>query len=232
MSRLTYDPNARKPEDSGFFLVLEGIDATGKTTVAKMIVEYLKAHGVEPIHTREPGGTPAAEVLREKVLWGAGTGTDDWCHMTEALLYIASRVQHTEVLIKPSLQAGKLVFCERYYDSTYAHQGGGRKIDVPTLKALHELTIGDFKPDLIILLDGEPEVLRERMVNRGNLDRLEKEGIDFQHRSREIHLQQVMDDPGRYIVVDVNRSIEEVFAQIEPALQNILKYKFKHANVV
>jgi len=216
----------------GFFIALEGIDATGKSTIANMVTEFMQRQEVDFIRTREPGGTPSAEILRELVIWGTGEGKDDWTHMTEALLYLASRVQHTEVLIKPSLQAGKMVFCERYYDSTYAHQGGGRKIDVPTLKALHELTIGDFKPDLIILLDGEPEVLRERMVNRGNLDRLEKEGIDFQHRSREIHLQQVMDDPGRYIVVDVNRSIEEVFAQIEPALQNILKYKFKHANVV
>jgi dTMP kinase len=208
----------------GYFIVLEGIDATGKTTMAGKITQWFRDHGVDPIHTREPGGTPAAEQLREKVLWGAGESADDWCNMTEALLYLASRVQHTEVLIKPSLQEGRLVFCERYYDSTYAHQGGGRKIDVPTLKALHKLTIGEFKPDLIILLDGDPEVLRKRMLDRVRLDRLEQTGLDFQVRSRAIHLEQVHEDPGRYLVVNTECSIDEVFAQIEPELQRIVKY--------
>ena len=213
----------------GFFIALEGIDATGKTTIANMVSEFMQRHEVDFIRTREPGGTPSAEILRELVIWGTGEGKDDWCHMTEALLYIASRVQHTEVLIKPQLEAGKLVFCERYYDSTYAHQGGGRKIDVSTLKQLHALTIGNFKPDLIILLDGDPVNLQERMIARGKLDRLEKEGLEFQQRSRQIHLEQVQEDPGRYLVVNVERPIEEVFADIEKELLNILKHHFKKA---
>lgn len=213
----------------GFFIALEGIDATGKSTIANMVTEYMERHGVDFIRTREPGGTPSAEALRELVLWGTGDHNDDWCHMTEALLYLASRIQHTEVLIKPQLQAGKLVFCERYYDSTYAHQGGGRKIDVPTLKQLHALTLGSFKPDIIILLDGDPIVLQERMIARGKLDRLEKEGLEFQQRSRQIHLDQVKEDPGRYLVVNVECPIEEVFAQIEPTLSSVLKYGIKKA---
>lgn len=213
----------------GFFIALEGIDATGKTTIANMVSEFMQRHEVDFIRTREPGGTPSAEILRELVIWGTGEGKDDWCHMTEALLYIASRVQHTEVLIKPQLEAGKLVFCERYYDSTYAHQGGGRKIDVPTLKQLHALTIGSFKPDLIILLDGDPVVLRHRMIGRGRLDRLEKEGLEFQQRSRQIHLEQVREDPGRYLMVNVERPLEEVFAEIEQALLSVLKHHFKKA---
>ncbi len=213
----------------GFFIALEGIDATGKSTIAGMVAEFMERHEVDFIRTREPGGTPSAEILRELVIWGTGEDKDDWCHMTEALLYIASRVQHTEVLIKPQLQAGKLVLCDRYYDSTYAHQGGGRKIDIPTLKQLHALTIGGFKPDLIILLDGDPVNLQERMIARGKLDRLEKEGLEFQQRSRQIHLEQVQEDPGRYLVVNVERPIEQVFAEIEKELLNILKYHFKKA---
>ncbi len=214
----------------GFFLVLEGIDGTGKTTIASMIEKFFLEQGIDIVRTREPGGTPSAEALRELVLWGTGRYNDDWCRMAETLIYLASRVQHTEVLIKPSLQLGKLVFCERYCDSTYAHQGGGRKIDVPTLKQLHALTIGNFKPDLIILLDGDPEVLRHRIIGRSpldSLDRMEQEGLEFQQRSRQIHLDQAREDPGRYLLVNVERPIEEVFAEIEQTLLGVMKHRFK-----
>lgn len=211
-------------ERKGFFVVLEGIDGSGKTTVAKAISEFFTEQGTNFLHTREPGGTVAAERLRDLVLWGV-SGAEDWCDMTEALLYLASRVQHTEYLIKPALDVGKVVFCERYYDSTYAHQGGGRKIDVPTLKTLHQLTIGDFKPDLIILLDGDPHVLKERMTGRERLDRLESTGIEFQERSRVIHLEQAQKDPSRYLVIDVHQSLETCVTQIKTTLKGVaLRY--------
>jgi dTMP kinase len=208
----------------GVFVVFEGIDGAGKTSAINYAEEWLKESQLPYIRTREPGGTPTAEIIREGILHGfhGQPSEDDFTNWTEALLYMAARAQHVEKVIRPALDAGKVVICDRFCDSTFGHQGGGRGLDVEKLKQLHNIVFGSLYPDITFLLDGDPAVFRERLEQRGGQkDRLERTPLDFVIRSREVHLACAADDPERYIVVDAMQPLQDVQSQLIPGLMEI-----------
>ena len=141
--------------EKGLFISFEGADGTGKTTQIERIASWLEKQGYEVVCTREPGGTKAAEKIRALVL----DAELAMGHKTETLLYLAARADHIKQLIEPALQAGKMVLCDRFSDSTFVYQGRGRGMDLKTLKMLDDFATGNLHPDLTILLDGDPEDL-------------------------------------------------------------------------
>lgn len=193
----------------GKFLVLEGGDGAGKTTAAEFIVKTLKDLGVDVVHTREPGGTPIAEGLRETLLKPNPPG-ETMHPLTELGILCASRAQHLQTKIHPALEAGQWVFCERYVDSTYAYQGVARGQDIEAIVAAEKIFTGGFRPDHVILLDADPELLKERMAGRKSLDRLEKEVMTFHQNVRKGFLERAEQYFDQYLIVDATQSIEEV----------------------
>ena len=152
----------------GIFVTFEGIEGSGKSTQVRMLVEYLKEHKLDYITTREPGGTPIAESIRTLLL---DPGNAEMLPATELLLYCASRAQHTGELILPALAAGKIVICDRYYDSTYAYQGAARRLDEQMIETLTKMATFDTQPDLTVLLDVPVQAGLLRIKDR-TLDRL------------------------------------------------------------
>ncbi|MDX7985775.1 dTMP kinase [Xenorhabdus sp. 12] len=194
------------------FIVIEGLEGAGKTTAIKTVVETLKQYGISDlIFTREPGGTPLAEKLRELIKQGIeGEILTD---KAEVLMLYAARVQLVENVIKPALAKGTWVVGDRHDLSSQAYQGGGRGIDQNLMTSLRGAALGDFCPDLTIYLDLPPEVGLKRARERGELDRIEKESLDFFNRTREKYLEFVMSDD-RIKKVDATQSLEEVQANI------------------
>lgn len=221
-------------------IAFEGIDGAGKTEASKWFAEALEKAGVNCTRTREPGGTPLAEAVRELTIWGIPNIEEDFPPMAEALLYNASRSIHLQNMILPFLAKGVTVVTDRFCDSTYGHQGGGRGLCVEKLRQLHDLAHDGFVPDITFLFDGSPSLFKERMDNRNALaqaehiaagrlpsvDRLERQPIEFQQRSRQVHLDQVARDPDRYVVIDAEQSEAAVQAQLMPHLMAIVNRIF------
>lgn len=208
------------------FIALEGVDGSGKTGASIWFHAELVKAGIKAIRTREPGGTPLAEAVRELTIWGIPNNEgEDYPPMAEALMYNASRSIHLHNLILPQLAQGVTVVTDRFCDSTYGHQGGGRGMDIEKLKQLHQLAHDGIVPDLTFLFDGDPAVFKARMVSR-NPDRLEKQPIDFQHRSRQAHLDQAATDPSRYVIIDAEQSEAAVRAQLLPHVMAIVNRIF------
>lgn len=205
----------------GLLIAFEGIDGSGKSTAIGYVHELFQEAKLECIRTREPGGTPLSEKIREMVLWGNTGMEEDFPDWAEVCLYNASRATHTQNLIVPRLAQGCVVLTDRYCDSTYAHQGGGRGLDITKLKAMHQIVNDGIVPDITFLFDGSPDVFRARMAAR-QPDRLEKMPIDFQRRSRQVHLDLAAENPERYIMIDAERSAEDVRAQLLPAVMQII----------
>lgn len=211
----------------GFFLTIEGCEGAGKTTAKGVVLQWLKAAGHEFIETREPGGTPLAEQLRNLVLSEHEEIVTD---TTELLMVFAARSQNLSQRIEPALAEGKVVVCDRFTDATYAYQGGGRGIDEQRIAILERLVQGDRRPDMTLLLDIEPELGLARAKGRaieqgGSLDRIEQEAIEFFHRVRNVYLERAQRFPNQYLVIDGGRSIAEVEASIIKALQERLGNK-------
>jgi dTMP kinase len=202
----------------GLFITFEGADGTGKTTQIAKVASWLREQGYEVICTREPGGTKAAERIRELVLDAELTIS----HKTETLLYLAARADHIAQLIRPALQAGKIVLCDRFSDSTFVYQGSGRGVELQTLKMLDDFATSSLHPDLTILLDGEPEELAIRRNARGVVDRFELEGLAFQKKIREAFLALAASEPTRIHVIDALQSEENVLDEILTDLQRLL----------
>ncbi|WP_373356221.1 dTMP kinase [Pseudoroseicyclus sp. CXY001] len=202
----------------GRFFTFEGIDGSGKSTQARRLAAALEAEGHEAILTREPGGAPGAEAIRELVLTGE---PDRWSPETEILLFTAARRDHLERLIRPSLEAGKLVLCDRFADSTRVYQGLTRGDLTKTVDALHELMIG-LEPDVTFLLDADPETSLRRGLTRGGELRFEGFGLDMQERARAGFLALAAAAPARFRVIDANRSEEEIAADILAAAKEAL----------
>ena len=211
----------------GLFIALEGIDGSGKSSAMAFIRQFLEDAKVPSKFTREPGGTPAAEKIRDLVLWGTNEHTDDFSNWAEACLYNASRSTHLQNMVLPSIEDGYFVVSDRFCDSTFAHQGGGRNLSLDDLKTLHRIVCWDIKPDVTFLLDGDPLMVRKRMSDQGRkFDRLEQQPIEFQYKSRAIHLQMMEEDPERYILIDAEQNQESVQAQLIPHLMAIInKYR-------
>ncbi|NDK97727.1 dTMP kinase [Photorhabdus bodei] len=197
---------------NGKFIVIEGLEGAGKTSAMKTVVEILQQHGIQNlIFTREPGGTPLAEKLRGLIKQGVeGEPLTD---KAEVLMLYAARVQLVENVIKPALARGTWVVGDRHDLSSQAYQGGGRGIDKNLMTSLRDTVLGDFRPDLTIYLDLPPQIGLLRARERGELDRIEKESIDFFDRTRSRYLEFAAQDK-RIVTVDAAQPIEQVQADI------------------
>lgn len=205
---------------TGLFITLEGVDGAGKSTHMKWLPDFFKNQGLDVVMTREPGGTPVGEKLREILLH------DAMSQETEALLMFASRQENINQLIKPALAAGKLLLCDRFTDSTYAYQGGGRHFDLNKIAALENWVQEGLNPDLTLLFDVPLAVSRERLGRSGvSLDRFEQENDAFFEAVRGAYLQRAATEPHRFLLIDSTRPFEEVRALIETRLLQFIRLK-------
>ncbi len=203
----------------GKFITVEGIDGAGKTALVSTVVSTIQSAGIDIITTREPGGTSLGEQLRNLVL----TPENDFCADAEVLTIFAARAQHLDQLILPELHAGKWVLCDRFTDSTYAYQGGGRTVDNQRIGVIEEWVQGDFRPDLTLLLDAATETGQSRIRNNnGSLDRFEMEDLDFHERVRETYHEIAAKEPDRVKVIDANKTELEVCNIARDLMNNFL----------
>lgn len=203
----------------GKFITLEGCEGVGKSTNLEFIREYLESHQIPLIVTREPGGTPVAEQIRTLLL---EKNNEAFSEQAELLLMFAARSQHIKHVIRPALNAGKWVLCDRFTDATYAYQGGGRRMDIHTIESLEQLVQGTLRPDLTLLLDAPIEVGMKRARKRGQLDRFESEKMSFFESVRRAYLLQAELNPQRIKVINANQALADVHLTIMEILQRIL----------
>ena len=196
---------------TGKFITLEGIEGVGKTTNREYIRSLLEQTGKPCVETREPGGTPLGEALREMLLEHKHEGMSS---DAELLMMFASRAEHLHKVILPALEAGKNVLCDRFTEATYAYQGGGRGINDKKIAELENWVQGELRPDLTIILDAPVETGRDRAGRRSAPDRIEKEQNDFFERVRQTYLQLANHYPHRITVVDASIALEQVQKQI------------------
>jgi dTMP kinase len=194
------------------FVTFEGLDGSGKTTQAALLAESLREDGVEVVATREPGGTPLGERIRDLVLHG-----DHVAPWAEAALYAASRAQHVDKVIRPALDRGATVVCDRYVDSSVAYQGVGRGLGLDEVLALNLVVVGGLLPDRTVLVEIDPETAAERVGSSG--DRIERDGIALWRRVADAYRALAEGDPERYVVVDGRRPIAEVAEEIRDLLR-------------
>ena len=202
----------------GVFITIEGIEGVGKSTNLAHIESVLKAHQIDYVVTREPGGTPLAEQLRTILL--DKTRVID--SRAELLMMFAARAQHVEELIKPALAEGKWIICDRFTDSTYAYQGGGRGLDQEVIQQLETVALGNFRPDHTLLLDVAVTVGLSRAAATGEKDRFEVESNEFFSRVRQVFLDRAADEPDRFHCVDAGLSLDQVQATISQWLEGII----------
>jgi dTMP kinase len=198
------------------FITLDGIDGAGKSTNLTIMKAWFEKHQLPVLFTREPGGTPAGEALRE-ILLNPATQVS---LRTETLLMFAARQQHLETVILPALKNGTHVVSDRFTDATFAYQGGGRGVPLQDIATLEYWVQGDFRPDLTLLLDVPLEVSMARINQTREKDRFEQEEAEFFNRVREVYLQRANEQPERYAVIDSSQSLDAVKNQIETALDN------------
>jgi len=206
--------------DRGKFITVEGIEGAGKSSNLDFIRHLLESSGKEVLFTREPGGTPLGEEVRQLLLGHRHTGMAD---DTELLLMFAARAEHLEQKIKPALDAGIWVLCDRFTDASYAYQGGGRGMDPARIRALEQWTQGDLRPDLTLLLDLPVKTGLERAGKRSEPDRFEKEEERFFESVRQAYLQIAWDEAGRLKVVDASLPLYEVQAGITAIMHEFLQ---------
>lgn len=197
---------------SGRFITLEGIDGAGKSTHLKALTEHLRARGADVLNTREPGGTPLAEQLRELFLHQPMDG------LTEALLVFAGRRDHLITVIEPALEAGRTVLCDRFTDATFAYQGGGRGMDLSVLSTLEAWVQAGRQPDLTLWFDLPVEVAARRRAAARNADRLEQQDLTFFEEVRKAYALRCAQAPERFERIPAEGSIDEVWAHVEAAL--------------
>lgn len=203
----------------GKFITIEGIEGVGKSTHMGRLVEHIEAHGHRVLKSREPGGTPTAELIREVVLGHTEEVIPD---IAELLLMFAARSLLVENVIRPALSAGTWVVCDRFVDASRAYQGGGRGIPMEQIDELADWVLGDLRPDLTILLDAPVEIGMSRADFRGDPDRLDVERADFYTRVRASYLQLAESEPERFVIVDAAGSLDEVGASIDDLAAVIL----------
>lgn len=198
----------------GRFVTLEGVDGAGKSTHIPWIAERLRAAGRKVVVTREPGGTPLAEKIRELVL------SQPMDAASETLLMFAARADHVRTIIRPALERGEWVLCDRFSDATIAYQGGGKGVPREWIGQLAGAVHRSLAPDLTLVFDCPYEVSRERMENAGRaFDRFEAEGREFFERVRAAYARLAREEPQRVKLIDGSRSIEQVRSELEPHLR-------------
>ena len=203
----------------GKFIVVEGIEGVGKSTNLAFISSLLSDAGIEHLITREPGGTPMAENIRNLLL---DHGEEPVTAATEVLLFFAARSQHVQNLIGPTLAEGKWVLCDRFTDSSLAYQGGGRGIDMALLHRLEDFVQLRLRPDKVLILDMPVDVALGRVARRGDADRLDGESVAFFERAREVFLQRAAEYPEHYAVIDANQELEKVQTAIRLVLMEMV----------
>ena len=205
----------------GRFITLEGGEGAGKTTAAGWIVEWLENRGHNVVRTREPGGTIAAERIRDLLL---DPEIGDLESVTELLLMFAARAENLARIIRPTLENGQTVLCDRFTDASRAYQGGGRKLGIQLVDRLADLVHPDLQPDLTVLLDVPVEIGMERVRQRGNqTDRFERSRQEFLERVRAAYLSQARVEPERIAVIDASRDMSEVRNQVLRVLEARLR---------
>ena len=201
------------------FIAFEGIEGSGKTTHVDLLSDYLREKGHEVVKTREPGGTPVGEALRSGLL-RKGLHV---LPLTELLVFLASRAQHVEEVIRPALDKGSVVLCDRFIDASFAYQGYGRGIELGMIETLNRLVTKGVRPNLTILLDCAVDIGLARKSADGNLDRFEKEELSFHNRIRNAYLELAEDDPKRYVVLNAKNDLTETQAVIREKVEKLLK---------
>ena len=199
----------------GRFIVVEGIEGTGKSTSLALIERLIKEHGHQVLSTREPGGTKTGEKVRAILL---DNEEQEMTAMTELLLMFAARRQHVDEVIEPALASGIWVISDRFTESSYAYQGGGRQLGSETVSELEAYVLGDFGPDLTIVLDLDISIGLARATIGGDADRFEKEEQEFFRRVREVYLERATGD--RYRTIDAGRTIDQVQAEISSVIES------------
>ncbi len=199
----------------GFFITIEGPEGSGKSTLTKGIIEFLKNKGYEVVYSREPGGTGVGESIRDILL----TSSKEMDPMTEVFLFLAARRENVSKNILPALRDGKVVVCDRYTDSTSAYQGYGRGLNIKLLGRLNKIATSGIKPDITLFVDIDPETGFQR-ISRKNLDRIEKENLDFHRRVREGYLKIAKIASKRVKVLDGTLNPEKL---LEVAISLVLK---------
>ena len=205
---------------AGLFIAFEGGDGAGKSTQAQRLTAALQEAGRTVVRTREPGGTPVGEQLRSLVL-EHGNGEID--ARTEALIFAASRAAHVAQVIRPAVERGSVVVCDRYIDSSVAYQGSGRSLGTEDVRQLNIWATEGFTPDLTVLLDVDPEQGRlRRTAGDATEDRMESEPDTFHLRIRRTFLEQATTDPDHYLVLDAARPVDELAGAILARVQELL----------
>ncbi len=202
------------------FITIEGGEGAGKSTVMAVVKFFLDEHKIPHILTREPGGTPLAEKIRDLVLHNKKETI--WPE-TELLLFFAGRYQHIAEVIKPALEKEIWVVSDRFVDASFAYQGAGRGISEERIRYLSDWLLGDLRPQLTLLLDTPPELGLARIQQRGDLDRIEEEKADFFDRIRACYLQMAAQEPKRFCIIDTSAPLLEVEEKVQTSLETWLQ---------
>lgn len=218
----------------GFFVTFEGLDGCGKTTQCRLLTERLKCLGITPLVTREPGGTPLGVKIRQLLLESELKPTS----LTEALLFAADRAQHVEQVVRPALQAGQIVLCDRYTDSTMAYQGYGRQRDLAIISQLIAIATGGLKPDLTFLFELSVEESQQRLHHhhqnsvKTSPDRLDSEALEFHYRVYRAYQTLAVAEPERFCILDASQDIETLHHQVwEKFREQQIKQKVKNGRL-
>jgi len=203
----------------GLFITVEGVEGCGKTTNLAYIRSFLEGIGIDLVCTREPGGTPLAEELRTILLANREEQVDE---LSELLIVFAGRAQHLNKVILPALARGSWVLCDRFTDATYAYQGGGRDLSVTAIEQLESMVQGPLQPDVTFFLDLDVETGLNRARERGELDRFEREQMNFFDKVRQAYLSRIEANPDRFVLIDASVSLEAVQQQLKAGLEKIL----------
>ena len=209
------------------FITFEGIEGAGKSTAIEFLVEYLQAHGYDPVTTREPGGSALGRRLRSLLLDVRTTGL---CSRAELFLFLADRAQHVAEVISPALEAGQVVLCDRFTDSTLAYQGYGRGLDTEYLRGLNQAATGGLQPELTLLLDLPVRCGLERAGERNRATgiviaegRFDSESLDFHERVRRGYRALAEEEPERFAIIDASQPPEDVVLQCRSAIEAHLR---------
>lgn len=205
---------------AGRLITIEGLEGAGKTTCVGFVEQLLRQRGLDPVLTREPGGTPLGEAVRGLLL---GQEYQGMSARTEALLMFAARAEHLDKVVLPALQAGRWVLCDRFTEASYAYQGGGRQLGSEAIAALERWLQGELRPDLTLLLDLPVEQGLERAARRGALDRIEQEQRDFFTRAQAVYRELAQRYPERIRLIDAARPLPEVQQAVAAALATLLE---------
>ena len=199
----------------GLFITFEGADGCGKTTQLNLLAEYLRIKGLDVVITREPGGKGIGERIREILLNFDGVVSSN----CESFLFLADRAQNIDMIVKPAIEAGKIVLCDRHTDSTIAYQGYGRGIDIERAKMLNKIATSGLVPDLTLVFDIDVETSMARVgVHK---DRMESAGIEFHEKVRKGYLEIAKQEPERVKVINSKDSIENIFEQVKILVEKL-----------